>query len=395
MKLVQFGAGRIGRSFIGQVFSRSGWQVVFIDQDSRLVSLLNEKKEYKVVIKREGKTDEVRLVGPVSAIDLKNTDVLTNEIADADILAVSVGQRSFSVILPLIAEGIQKRLIKANKPLDIIIAENARTAVQQFKNTLSMLLGACYSDDMVGLIETSIGKMVPIMKQADLMRDPLQLFAEEYETLIVDKRGFRGSIPNIPEIFPVDPIAAFVDRKLFIHNLSHASIAYLGFKADPKTDLIDRALLLPDVEEGARGAVIEAADALAMEYLGSYNRRDLACHIEDLFERYRNSALNGSLYWAGRDIPRKLSRNDRITAPMLLCVKHGLCFEKIAEVYGAGIAFAKPDESGRLFPLDEQFRAKYLPAGIDRIPAEISGLDASVGTDKKVLEVLTKYMGYI
>jgi mannitol-1-phosphate 5-dehydrogenase len=390
MKLVQFGAGRIGRSFIGQVFSRSGWQVVFIDQDSRIVSLLNEKKEYSVVIKREGKADELRRIGPVSAIDLKDIEALTTEIADADILATSVGQRSFPVILPLIAEGLKKRQTAGKDPLDIIIAENARTAVEEFKSTLSVLLGDTYSDEMVGLVETSIGKMVPIMKEEDQKDDPLRLIAEEYETLIVDKRGFRGPIPDIPELFPVDPIAAYVDRKLFIHNLSHVSIAYLGFKANPKTDMIDEALLLDGVEEGARRAVNEAADALAAEYPGSFSRKDLADHIEDLFFRYRNSAINGSLYWVGRDVPRKLSRNDRVTAPMLLCVKHGMGFEGIAKVYRAGIDFAKPDESGRFLPADEQFRSEYFPSGITRIPREVSGLDEFLEADRRVLEVLLR-----
>jgi mannitol-1-phosphate 5-dehydrogenase len=390
MKLVQFGAGRIGRSFIGQIFSRAGWDVVFVEQDSRLVSLLNEMREYKVVVKREGKNDEVRVIGPVSALDLENTGAIIEQIAGADILATSVGQRSFPVILPLIAEGIKRRLAKTNKPLDIIIAENARTAISQFKDVFLTLLGDSYSDEMVGLIGTSIGKMVPIMKNEDLVKDPLMLFMEEYETLIVDKRGFKGTIPDIPKIFPVDSIAAYVDRKLFIHNLSHVSIAYLGFKAAPQTDMIDQALLLPGVEEGARKAANEAAAALLQEYPDAYSREDLSNHIENLFFRYRNSAINGSLYWAGRDISRKLGKNDRIVAPMLLCAKRGLNFEGIAEIYRAGINFAKPDENGRLFLLDDEFRAKYLPARINRIPVEISGLDESVETDKKVLEVLAK-----
>jgi mannitol-1-phosphate 5-dehydrogenase len=232
--------------------------------------------------------------------------------------------------------------------------------------------------------------MVPIMKEEDLHDDPLRLIAEEYETLIVDKRGFRGPIPDIPELFPVDPIAAYVDRKLFIHNLSHVSIAYLGFKASPETDMIDRALLLDGVEEGARRAVNEAADALALEYPGSYSRGDLSDHIEDLFSRFRNSAINGSLYWAGRDVPRKLSRDDRVTAPMLLCAKHGLDFDGIAKVYRAGIDFAKPDESGRLFPTDQQFRSKYLPSGMIRIPREVSGLDEALEADRKVLEAVLR-----
>ena len=49
-------------------------------------------------------------------------------------------------------------------------------------------------NELVGLVETSIGKMVPIMSQKDLEEDPLQVFAETYNTLIVSKRGFKNPI---------------------------------------------------------------------------------------------------------------------------------------------------------------------------------------------------------
>ncbi|MBA7563374.1 Mannitol-1-phosphate 5-dehydrogenase [subsurface metagenome] len=35
-KMIQFGAGNIGRSFIGQLFSRSGYEVVFVDINKKL-----------------------------------------------------------------------------------------------------------------------------------------------------------------------------------------------------------------------------------------------------------------------------------------------------------------------------------------------------------------------
>ena len=50
-KLVLFGAGKIGRSFIGQVFSRSGYEVVFIDINQQLIDHLNKSGQYKVIIK--------------------------------------------------------------------------------------------------------------------------------------------------------------------------------------------------------------------------------------------------------------------------------------------------------------------------------------------------------
>jgi mannitol-1-phosphate 5-dehydrogenase len=43
-KLVLFGAGKIGRSFIGQLFSRGGYEVVFVDVFKSVIDELNEKK---------------------------------------------------------------------------------------------------------------------------------------------------------------------------------------------------------------------------------------------------------------------------------------------------------------------------------------------------------------
>jgi mannitol-1-phosphate 5-dehydrogenase len=408
MKLVQFGAGNIGRSFIGQVFSRAEWDVVFVDVDEHLVKFLNEKQYYNVIIKREGRNDELRRIGPVRAVDGRDAAAAAIEVAGADIAGTSVGKNALPKVLPVIAKGLAER----RNPIDIIIAENDREAPELFHSMLSAELGPEYPlNKLVGLVETSIGKMVPIMKAADLAADPLQVFAEEYETLIVDKRAFRGPLPEIPALHPVDPIAAYVDRKLFIHNLGHAAVAYLGFAALKKTDkfirttfTIPEALSLSGIEKTPHSAMNEAADALVKEYPqsqypGSYSRRYLSEHIEDLLFRFKNTALGDTVHRVGRDLRRKLAREDRITGAMLLCAKHGLSFESIAKVFNAALEFAAPAEDGSLFPSDSEFRKMYEldkntgkinPEQVQKILHEVSGLDGSKPEDASVVHEIIK-----
>ena len=50
-KIVIFGAGKIGRSFIGQLFGSSGYKVIFVDVDPVIIALLNNRGNYRVVIK--------------------------------------------------------------------------------------------------------------------------------------------------------------------------------------------------------------------------------------------------------------------------------------------------------------------------------------------------------
>ena len=58
-KLLLFGAGNIGRSFIGQLFSRAGYEVVFVDIDSNIVNALNSRRSYTVVVKGNNREDEL------------------------------------------------------------------------------------------------------------------------------------------------------------------------------------------------------------------------------------------------------------------------------------------------------------------------------------------------
>ena len=47
-KAVQFGAGNIGRGFIGALLSQSGYHVVFADVVDKIIDKINEDKTYTV-----------------------------------------------------------------------------------------------------------------------------------------------------------------------------------------------------------------------------------------------------------------------------------------------------------------------------------------------------------
>ena len=87
-KLILFGAGKIGRSFIGQIFARSNYEVVFIDVIKPLIDELNKKRCYKVIF-RSGE-DQVLLIKNVRGVYLYNEAEVAEEIASAEIAAVSV-----------------------------------------------------------------------------------------------------------------------------------------------------------------------------------------------------------------------------------------------------------------------------------------------------------------
>ena len=122
-----------------------------------------------------------------------------DEIVTADIMAISVGQKGLADAIPLIARAAHARFVLfPHSPLDIIIAENMRDAsewiTKQFKEELP---SGFPLESFIGLIETSIGKMVPLMKAAKGSDNPLDVFAETYNTLILDKTAFKNCIPEV------------------------------------------------------------------------------------------------------------------------------------------------------------------------------------------------------
>jgi len=373
-KLVLFGAGKIGRSFIAQVFSRAGHEVVFVDIDQSLLNHLNRTREYRVIIKGPER-DETILVTNARGIHLNDTESVIAELADASIAALSVGQKGLPATLPLIARAlVLRRQTHGAWPLDIIIAENLRNADQFILAELKCLLPEDYPvEALVGLVETSIGKMVPIMSQSDLDENPLQVFAEPYNLLIVAKHGFKNPIPEVNDLAPKDNIKAWVDRKLFIHNLGHATAAYLGFLDNSKSVFIYEALSDPAVLESTRQTMLQSADILMALYPGEFTPAQLEAHIDDLLARFRNRALGDTLFRVGCDLFRKLSPEDRLAGPIHAAIRLNKPFDLIRNALIAGISFRARDESGHCLASDDAF-AKEANKGVKHILQNICKL---------------------
>jgi mannitol-1-phosphate 5-dehydrogenase len=358
-KLVLFGAGKIGRSFIGQLFSRGGYEVVFIDVYKPVIDEINIRKNYNVIIKSDNEVViNIKNIRGVFAGDDSN---VVDEVATAGIVAVSVGLNGLRSIFPLLAKGLEKRSgIRNAGPLDIIIAENMRNADNYFHTELEKLLPAGYPlDQMVGLIETSIGKMVPIMQKKDIEEDMLQIFAEPYNTLILNRKAFKNPIPEIEGLAPKDNMKAWVDRKLFIHNLGHAATAFIGYLYNPGFIHIYEALAEKNVYDKVIAAMVQSAGILLRKYPDEFTEKDLNDHIEDLLKRFQNKALGDTIFRVGCDLMRKLGPEDRLAGAIRTAIENDLPYDKILFALVCGCHFRAKDESGNLLGEDMDFIRLY------------------------------------
>lgn len=381
MKMVLFGAGKIGRSFIGQLFSRGGYEVVFVDIYQPVIDALNRRRSYKVIIRAE--QEEVLMVGNVRGVLASDEEAVVKEIVTADLLAISVGQQGFSRAIPLIAQGLCLRWAQPTPPpLDLIIAENLRNAAEYFKKEITDILPHNYPfDRLVGLVETSIGKMVPIMTRKDQEADILQVFAEPYNSLILDKKGFKNPVPAVEGLAPKENIKAWVDRKLFIHNLGHATAAYLGYQYNPEFTWLWEVLEVDSLREKIKATMMQSARLLLMTYPDDFTGEDLERHIDDLLHRFANKCLGDTIYRVGCDLNRKLSANDRLAGAIQLALEWKKPYNLIWDAFVAGCSFRATDEAGQRLEGDVDFCRQFEEKGLPGVLKEIACLPLEIISD--------------
>jgi len=383
--MVIFGAGKIGRSFIGQLFSRGGYEVVFIDISRELITELNKRQGYQVIIKSEygEQTMEVNHTRGIQASDMTAVE---QEIATCSIIAFSVGQKGLPHVIPMLAKGLIKRQQDfPNSPLDIIIAENMRDADRYIREKLLEVLPSGFPlDTRVGLVETSIGKMVPIMPEKTTREDPLLVFAEPYNTLILDAKGFKNPIPDIEGLAPKQNMKAWVDRKLFIHNLGHAAAAYFGNYHLPEAIYMHEILGNKLVNELAKKAMHEAAVILKSLYPDEFSLEQLEKHVDDLIYRFQNKALGDTVFRVGRDLPRKLGKQDRLAYPIKAGTSMDLPTDHILLAYVCAVHFSAKNEKNQKHGHDLELLSEYHNHGINYITKKYGGFTPE--NEKKVLD---------
>jgi mannitol-1-phosphate 5-dehydrogenase len=387
-KVVLFGAGKIGRSFIGQLFARSGYEVVFIDIAEPVISALNSRRSYEVVIKSAG-PDEILRIENVRGLSASDVHKVALEVADCDIAAVSVGQKGLESAILTLGEGLKLRCNKSGtKPLDIIIAENLRDADKYVGEILQKVLGKDYPlHDLVGLVETSIGKMVPIMPQEIQEKDCLLVYAEPYNTLILDRKAFKNPVPNVKGLAPKDNMKAWVDRKSFIHNFGHAAAAYAGFLTQPDAVYLADVLNKKSVFKFTRSAMLQSTAILQAKYPEEFTILDLTDHVDDLLFRFCNRALGDTVFRVGCDLQRKLHRNDRILSPLIDGINMKLPVSKILMTFFYGLCFRGADENRELLPEDKEFIQALDEKGLKYVLLHYCELDPVINVDviKRVL----------
>lgn len=374
-----FGAGNIGRGFLGQLFSESGYEVTFVDIDKPLISALNNNRYYPLRLVTNANTLELR-IGPVTGILSSDLDQVADAVSRASIGATAVGARALPFIAPAVATGVAARMRAGiEQPLNLIICENLKGAADYFRSIVNEHLdesGKAYLRTHIGFVDTVIGRMVPELPPELKAQDRTLVIAEPYKELPVDRSGFIGEIPEIVGMQPCDNFALYTARKLYLHNAGHAVLAYLGY-------LRGYELGYEALEDSDIRPILEAAlEESLLGIVQRYNAEEiwLRAHVADLLDRFANRVLADPVLRLGRDPLRKLAPDDRLVGAARTAETTGMVPENLAWGIAAGLAFDAQEDDKAV-----ELQQRISRDGLARVLREVCAIEAEEPLGKSVL----------
>jgi len=369
-EVVVFGAGKVGRGFLGQLFTESGYGVTFIDVDRELIEAINAQGGYRLrLVDNEG-TEEL-WISPVRAIDGRDIDHAVAALNEVELAATAVGARALPAIAPILARAIAQRADKEIElPLNVITCENLKNADAVLRAAVQEGLEPRYYpflEERVGFVKAVIGRMVPPIPPEVRRQDPTLMITEPYRgELLISREEFVGPIPEVIGLRAEPHIEAWVARKLYLHNAGHAMLAYLGYLKGLTYGY--EALHDPDVRPLFDRALDESARALIAEF--GFQESDLRTYVADLIPRLDNRALGDTILRLARDPLRKLGPEDRLVGPARLALRHGIVPRGLAWGIAGALLFDSPDDPHAL-----QLQERIAAQGIEATLSSICGLD--------------------
>lgn len=332
---VHFGAGNIGRGFIGLVLSKAGYHVTFIDVIDSLVDDINTQKKYNVQI--AGKPQKI-LVENINAIDSDRDDVavdaVVEAVSNADIITTAIGPQNLKFIAENLAQGLKLRLEKNKSPLNIIACENMFGSSTTLKNFIYAKLSDEMKnelDRLVGFPDAAVDRIVPNQPYGE----KLLVTVEEYAEWDVDSKNVVGDLSSIQGLNLVDNLNAYIDRKIFTVNTGHAAIAYLAYQRGIND--ISNAMHVPEILETARDVWAETSALLIAKY--KFAPAAHRHYVQTVEERFANPYLSDEVIRVGRNPKRKLSANDRIIYPANQLAMHDVNPEALGKIAAAAFKF--------------------------------------------------------
>lgn len=362
MKALHFGAGNIGRGFIGKILAESRYSLTFVDVNPDVIDALNEQKSYRVYYAEEAKRSfEVTNIQGLHS--QKEEAQVIKAIANADLVTTAVGAHILPHIASTLAKGLAARG-DSEPTLNVVACENALGGTDILKEEVKKHLSTeewSRVQKVVGFPNAAVDRIVPIQHQENL----LDVLVEPFFEWVVERKNMKGDLPPIADIHFVDDLEAFIERKLFTVNTGHAATAYFGYQDGKNT--IKEALEDDAIIQQVRSVLSETGKLICEKH--KFNEKDHQLYIDKILNRFMNPFIVDEITRVARQPMKKLGHNERLISPTIQLIDKGIELEGLYDVIVAALKYDYPHDDEAI-----ELQKKVKDIGVRQAFSLVSGL---------------------
>ena len=363
-RAVMIGAGQIGRGFIGMLLEQAGYHVVFADLNMEVIDDINTRHEYTVhLVDTQCVNTRVSNISAMSSLDPR----LIGEYEQCQLVCTAVGLTSLPKIAGPIARGIAaRRAAGSTEYMNVIACENAVRGSSQLKALVEQQLGPedlAYARQYVGFPDCAVDRIIPPAHGIEAA----EVVVEKYHEWDVEKKDFRGPLPEIAGMELVDDLTAYLERKLFTLNGANVvtgAIAYLkGYRT------VNEALKDEEIYSLVLGLMEECSAMLEKRH--GFSPKSMADYRASLMQRFMNPYIIDEAVRVVREPIRKLSATDRLVAPMNYAHSYGIATPHYYRGIASVLLYDNPEDEQSI-----QMQALIRSLGLRPALEQISGVPA-------------------
>ena len=374
-KAVHFGAGSIGRGFIGDLLHDSGYEIVFIDMDKEIVEQINKNNSYDLYVIEDNY--KKKTIENVKAVLLNDEESIINEITAADIITISVWVDNLSGVASLLLKGLKKRLETNNVRINILACENAIHNSAILKKEI-LKLDKNFTESMLDKIaafpDTAVDRMVlASVRDGEKVID----IGSEHE-LVIEKNKLTD-----PESYPIkgavytENLNKYIERKLFIVNGGHAWAGYMGHVYGYKTmqEVFNNENLVALVKE----VMLEAGNLIAVKY--NFEMTELEDYVDFVINRFKTPGITDYISRVSRNPIRKVSADERLVGPCIQCVERNLKNDRLIEGIASVFLYDVPEDQQSM-----ELQKHIKEFGIEESVSFYTGITIDSDIHKRIIE---------